>query len=91
MSTEVDMTDEKKDITEIITVEPIPEYLLKFLLDYAEANGQKYGLVPIRIAIEYVLPEICANKGVAPSEIRVLYKHRDWIAKHSTKKGGKDA
>ncbi len=84
------MAEEKKnEIKEIVTKEPIPDYFLKFLLQYAESNGEKYtGLVPVRISIEHIVPEVCANKSAAPSEIRVLYKCKDWVDKH---KGGKDA
>lgn len=83
------MPDDKEEIGEMVTKEPIPEYFLKFLRDYAEANRPSDKLVPIHISIEHVEPSICADEGAAISEIQVLYKRREWIEKH--KRGDKDA
>lgn len=80
---------EKEEIREVVKVEPIPEYFLKFLSEYAEIRRPSDNLVPIRIVVEYITPMVCAYPSSAPSDIRILYKHREWVEKR--KGGNKDA
>lgn len=78
------MTDEKTDkvVKEQVVKEPIPDYLLKFLRDYARERRPNDELSAIRITVEYTDPSICANPESAECDVRILYKHRDWISKH---------
>ena len=84
-----DEVEKKEEIQDYVIVEPIPEYLTKFLNEYANIRRPSDNMVPIRVAIEFIDPTICADPGTAPAEIRILYKSRDWVAKRQG--GGKDA